>query len=143
MNPNFIFILVFMIGFGNIESTSAQVNPSVEELFNFFNGHRLLITYREGEVIYGTYYFLEIHYCPNGYGIYGSTLKKTVLGNEQKSNWQEFGIWKIITQNGVNGIHYSATNGNQQFYPIYRLPDGSMFIRDGVTIVKQGTAICQ
>jgi len=143
MNRKFIVILAIVMGFSNIESSSAQINPSVEELFNFFSNQQLLISYREGEVLYGTYYFMEIHYCPNGYGLYGSTVKKTVLGNEQRSNWQEFGTWEIITQNGVNGIHYAATNGNQQFYPIYKLSDGSMFISEGVTIVKQGRAICQ
>jgi hypothetical protein len=122
----------------------AQTNPSVEELHNFFNRQQLLITYREGEVLYGTYYFLEIHYCPNGYyGLYGNTVKRTVLDNEQRSNWQEFGTWKITTQNGLNGIHYAATNGGQQFYPIYRLANGDMFLSEGVTIVIQGAAICQ
>ncbi|MBT8261565.1 MAG: hypothetical protein KJO05_02005 [Bacteroidia bacterium] len=122
----------------------AQTNPSVEELHNFFNGQQLLITYREGEVLYGTYYFLEIHYCPNGYyGLYGNTVKRTVLDNEQRSNWQEFGTWKITTQNGLNGIYYAATNGGQQFYPMYKLQNGDMFISEGISIVNQGAAICR
>ena len=130
--------------FGVIERTEAQVNPSVEELQAFFNNQQLLITYREGEALYGTYYFLEIHYCPNGYyGLYGRTVKRTVLDNEQRSNWQEFGTWKITNQNGINGIHYVATNGNQQFYPLYRLDNGSIYINEGVSIVNQGMAICQ
>ena len=122
----------------------AQENPSVAELHGFFNDQKLLITYREGEVVYGTYYFIEVHYCANGYyGLYGSTVKRTVMGNEQKSNWQEFGQWKIINQKGLNGIFYSATNGNQQFYPLYKLTNGELFINEGVTIVNQGKAICQ
>lgn len=70
----------------NPQTMDAQTNPSIETLQNFFNGQQLLLTYREGEVVYGTYYFLEVHYCPNGYyGLYGNTVKQTVLGNEQKS----------------------------------------------------------
>lgn len=71
------------------------------------------------------------------YGLYGSTVKRTVLDNEQRSSWQEFGTRKIINQNGLNGIHYTTTNGNQQFYPLYRLKNGDLFVSDGVTIVKQ------
>ncbi|WP_299554489.1 hypothetical protein [Seonamhaeicola sp.] len=139
-----VFVFMVLTQFMCGEPLNAQVNPSVDELHRFFNNQQLLITYREGEVLYGTYYFLEVHYCPNGYyGLYGNTVKRTVLGNEQKSNWQEYGSWKITTQNGVNGIFYAATNGNRQFYPLYKLANGDLFIREGVTIVKKGTAICQ
>jgi len=128
----------------NPQAMDAQTNPSIETLQNFFNGQQLLLTYREGEVVYGTYYFLEVHYCPNGYyGLYGNTVKQTVLGNEQKSNWQEYGTWKITSQNGLNGIFYASLNGGQQFYPVYQLANGDMFIREGLSIVKKGPAICQ
>lgn len=77
----------------------AQSNPSIGELQNIFNNQQLLITYREGEVLYGTYYFLEVHYCQDGYyGLYGNSVKRTVPDNEQRSNWQEFGTWKVINQ---------------------------------------------
>ena len=119
-----------------------QSIPSQEEVRNFFNNQNILISYREGEVIYGTYYFMEIHYCPTGqYGLYGNTVKKTVLGNEQRSNWQEFGTWQITSQNGLVGIYY-ATQTNQQFVPIYKLANGDFFVREGVSIVKQGPATC-
>lgn len=141
----YIIIGFFLIiGMSSSTKLQAQVNPSIDELHSYFNDQQLLITYREGEVIYGTYYFLEIHYCANGqYGLYGNTVKKTVLGNEQKTNWQEYGIWKITSQNGINGSHYAAKNGNQQFYPLYKLSNGDLFISEGVSIVHQGKAICQ
>ena len=135
--------ILFTLTFST-QTIEAQTNPTLDELQQFFNGEQLLITYREGEVLYGTYYFLEVHYCPNGYyGLYGNTVKRTVLDNEQRSNWQEYGTWKVMNKNGVNGIHYAATTGSQQFYPIYRLQNGDMFISEGITIVKEGKAICQ
>ena len=135
--------ILFTLTFST-QTIEAQTNPTLDELQQFFNGEQLLITYREGEVLYGTYYFLEVHYCPNGYyGLYGNTVKRTVLDNEQRSNWQEYGTWKVMNKNGVNGIHYATTTGSQQFYPIYRLQNGDMFISEGITIVKEGKAICQ
>ncbi len=137
-------LLLIVIGTSCSMRLSAQVNPSIDELHNFFNNQQLLITYREGEVLYGTYYFIEVHYCPDGYyGLYGNTVKRTVLDNEQRSNWQEFGRWKIISQNDINGIIYIPTNGNQQFYPLYKLANGDLFISEGITVVNQGLAICQ
>ncbi len=144
MKWKLILGLFLFSAFFSIQPAKAQTNASVAELQEFFNGQQLLITYRDGEALYGTYYFLEVHYCPNGYyGLYGNTVKRTVLDNEQKSNWQEYGSWKITTQNGLNGIHYAATNGSQNFYPMYRLQNGDMFLSEGVSIVKQGMAICQ
>lgn len=119
----------------------AQNIPSETEVYNFFSNNKILIAYREGEVLYGTYYFLEIHYCPNGYGLYGNTVKQTVLGNEQRSNWQEFGTWKVVTQNGLVGIKYITTVGVQNFVPIYKY-NGNIFIRDGLTIQQKGSATC-
>ncbi len=121
----------------------AQTTPTYEEVQYFFNNQNILLTYREGEVIYGTYYFIEIHYCPNGqYGLYGNSVKKTVLGNEQRSNWQEFGTWKVMNQDGYVGLYYEATSGEQQFVPIYKLNNGDLFISEGTTIVNQGQADC-
>ncbi len=122
--------------------TNAQSIPSETEVINFFSNNKILITYRDGEVLYGTYYFLEIHYCPNGYGLYGNTVKQTVLGNEQQSNWQEFGTWKVMTQNGLVGIHYITTEGVQNFVPIYKLSNGDIFISEGITVLQKGAATC-
>ena len=124
------------------QNTNAQSVPTVDEVNSFVSNNQLLITYREGEVLYGTYYFIEIHYCPNGYGLYGRTVKKTVLGNEQKSNWQEFGTWKVMEYNGNVGVYSKSTVGAENFTPVYRLADGSLTTGQGVTIVKQGPAIC-
>ncbi|MGC6430844.1 MAG: hypothetical protein ACON5F_07365 [Jejuia sp.] len=136
-----LFCLLF--GFSGNSEIYAQTNASKKEIHEFFYNQKIQITYREGEVIYGTYYFIEVHYCPNGYGLYGNTVKKTVLGNEQKTNWQEYGTWKAIAQNGVNGIQLQPTSGYPQFYPIYKLQNGDIFVGEGITIIKQGTATCQ
>ena len=139
--PFILFSIAILVFTSHIK---AQTIPTVEEVTSFFKNQNILLTYRDGEVIYGTYYFIEIHYCRNGYyGLYGSTVKRTVLDNEQKSNWQEFGSWKVTTQNKQTGIFYQTTAGVQNFVPIYRLANGDLFVRDGLTIVKQGTAICQ
>ena len=134
-----IMLLFEMAGMGD----STQGNLTVDEAHNFFNNSNILITYREGEAVYGTYYFVEIHYCPQGqYGLYGNSVKKTVLGNEQRGNWQEYGNWKVIKQNGQVGMHSTNTYGVQNFTPLYKAADGSIMINQTTTIVKQGQAIC-
>jgi hypothetical protein len=126
-----------------IQNTSAQSIPTVAEVNKLINNNHFLVTYREGEVVYGTYYFIEVHYCSSGYyGLSGKSVKKTVLGNEQTNNWQEFGNWKVTTYNGNTGIYYKTTLGQEKFFPVYRLPNGSLSLGEGVSIVLQGKAIC-
>ena len=139
-----IVLFVSVLSLFNTTNIKAQSNPSIEELQQFFNGQQLQITWRDGEVRFGTYYFLEVHYCPNGYyGLYGNSVKNTVLGNEQRDSWQEYGQWKIMTQNGVNGIHYLAQNGGQNFYPLYKTANGDLYLNEITSIVRKGPAICQ
>ncbi|MFD0862092.1 hypothetical protein ACFQ1M_07720 [Sungkyunkwania multivorans] len=144
MKKQLIVSLVLFIGFVSITQLQAQVNPSIKKLEQYFNNQQLLITYRQGEVVYGTYYFLEVHYCPNGYyGLYGRSVKETVLGNEQRSNWREYGTWQITSQGGVNGISYKPMNGVPKFVPLYTDRNGGLFISSDISIQKKGRAICR
>lgn len=125
------------------QNTTAQSIPTETEVNRFVSNNHFLVTYREGEALYGTYFFIDIHYCPNGYyGLYGRSAKKTVLGNEQNNNWQEFGTWKATKYNGNVGLYYLTTTGQQKFFPLYRLPNGKLTLGEGITIVLQGKAVC-
>ena len=137
-----IFTLLLMLGVLIQPNSNIQNIPSVEEVHGFVNGNNILVSYREGGPVYGTFYFLEIHFCPNGYGLYGRSSKQTVMGNYQNNNWREFGYWEVTEQNGLVGIQYSPVNGNALFVPIYKSPDGTLFINQETSMVLQGNAIC-
>ncbi len=140
---NLILFLIVILTF-SIAPANAQTVPTVEEVKTFINDNHFLITSREGEVLYGTYFFIEVHYCPDGkYGLYGKSIKRTVMGNEQHNNWQEFGTWKVINHNGVTGIFYKTTALQEKFFPVYRLANGDFWMGEGITIVKKGKAICK
>lgn len=142
-NRYIILPIILILTFLSVKSTNAQSIPTVDEVNKFINNNQFLITYREGEVVYGTYYFIEVHYCPSGlYKLYGKSIKRTVLGNEQHNNWQENGNWTVVDYNGNVGIYYKSKTLQEQFVPIYRLADGNLSIGEGVSIVKQGEAIC-
>ena len=142
-NSYLLFGIMFTLSVFCSQNSNSQSVPTVNEVNNLINDSHLLVTYRDGEVIYGTYYFIEIHYCPSGkYGLYGKTVKQTVLGNEQRSNWQELGNWKVVEYNGNVGVYYKPYTAEERFVPVYRLQDGTLSIGEGISIVKQGKAIC-
>ena len=54
----------------------------------------------------------------------------------------EFGTWKVTKMNGLVGLYYEPLNEQPKFVPVYKLADGNFFIGEGITILKQGSAIC-
>ena len=98
-------------------------------------GKKVLVTYRNGGPIYGTYYFLEVHFCTTTYyQLFGQSRKQTIMDNEQVYNWQEGGRWKVIRNQGVTSIHFQSTSGANYFIPLY-----SSFY----SVQVQGRATCR
>lgn len=136
--PAVLLTLFFMPA----NQSQAQSIPTVDEVKNFFMNQQMLITYREGEAVYGTYFFFEVHYCPQGYGLYARTNKQTILGNEQRNNWQELGTWEVIQQGGTVGINSVSTAGARKYTPVYKLANGDYWLGEGISLVKEGPAMC-
>jgi hypothetical protein len=74
--------------------------------------------------------------------IYWSSVKQSVLGGEQRQQWEVRGNWRVMTQQGQSGVFYRDTEGGTEFLPMRIRQDGSLFIRDGVNVAPQGRAQC-
>lgn len=122
----------------------AQSHQQASKAKGYFSGQKMLVTYREGGPVYGTYFFLEIHYCRSGqYLLFGQSRKQTVLGNAQVNNWRDNGTWNIISFQGKIALQYQSTSGRRDLIPIQLLPDGSIWVNEGVSIQKRGRAQCR
>ncbi|MFZ2361266.1 MAG: hypothetical protein WA040_18130 [Anaerolineae bacterium] len=125
-----------------MDVTPAGMSPSVENRVlesgqsqTSLTGMQVFISYRNGGPIYGTYYFLEAHFCTaTYYQLYGRSVKQTVMGNEQVYNWQEDGRWQLIRNQGVLGIHFRSTSNTRFFIPYNSL---------GYTVQVRGRADCR
>src|SRR5262245_48960292 len=86
-------------------STAAQSpEASVRE---FFNGQQMLVTYREGGPVYGTFFTLQVHFCRSGrYMTFGESRKHTVLDNEQVNRFTDQGTWTIGSMQGRMFLRY-------------------------------------
>lgn len=121
----------------------SEASADERQLQSYLNGRHVLISRREGEAVYGTYFFMHTHYCPSGrYVVYGSSVKQSVLGGEIRQQWEVRGSWTVTTQQGQEGIFYRDTDGGTEFLPMRIRQDGSVFIRDGVSVTSQGRAQC-
>src|SRR3954467_12816312 len=86
---------------------SSQPGAHEQTAKGFFNGHKLLVTYREGGAQYGTVFFLHVHFCQSGrYMTVGQSRRHTVLDNEQINNISDQGSWDITTFQGQLVLRY-------------------------------------
>jgi hypothetical protein len=107
-------------------------------------GQHYLITYRDGGPMYGTFYFLHIHFCASGdYITVAESHRTTILDNHEDRRWQDYGKWDVIVFQGRTMLRYISSTGRGDVVPVAVLPDGRLWVRDGVTVLLQGRALCR
>jgi hypothetical protein len=146
MNKPFGIILLLILGLFFSPSTTAFAQPDgqVEALKVALVGQRMLITYREGGALYGTYYFLDVQFCRTGkYITSAQSHKTTVMDNDQSNNWTEIGRWDILSYQNQPVLRYVTLQGKMNFVPARLLQDGEIWLGDGVTVRHLSTTACK
>jgi hypothetical protein len=124
-------------------AANAQVSE-IEAIRQRLTGQQLLITYRDGGPIYGTYYFLNVQFCASGnYMTMAESHRTTVLDNHEDRHWQDYGRWDLVSIRGRTVLRYLSSSGKGDIVPLILLPDGRLWVREGVTVVARGRAVCR
>jgi hypothetical protein len=122
----------------------AQADDQAEALRDALRGQHLFVTFRDGEALYGTYYFLDVQFCQSGrYITAAQSRKTTVLNNQQVNNWTEVGEWEIITYQDQPVLKYVSRNGKTNFTPARLLPGGRIWLGEGVSVQRRGVTACR
>ena len=110
---------------------------------DFFNGQQMLVTYREGGPLYGTFFTLQVHFCRSGrYVTFGESRRQTILDNEQVNRFTDEGTWEITTFRGQLVLQYVSVSGQPNIVAVNVAPNGRVSLGDGITVVRQGLAQC-
>jgi hypothetical protein len=121
----------------------SQVTPEEQTIKEFFSGQQMLVTYREGGSLYGTFFTLQVHFCRSGrYMTFGESRKHTVLDNEQVNTFSDEGTWEITTVRGQMVLKYVSVSGQPNTVPV-RVLNGRVSLGDGISVVRRGVAQCQ
>jgi hypothetical protein len=138
-----MMIIAVLVSFVSPCPLFAQ-SPNVKYIKGYLSGHEFQVTYREGGPVYGTFFFLDIHFCASGrYLLAGQSRKQTVLGNEQVNNWNDGGNWDVVIVQGYPALRYAAMSGAQDLVPLQVLPDGSVRPLSGAFMQRIGYAQCR
>jgi hypothetical protein len=125
-------------------SSNAEVQKDVQYIRGYLSGYELQVTYRDGEALYGTYFFLDVHFCPSGkYWSHVQSRKQTVLGNEQVNSWNDSGNWDVAPFQGYVTLRYISASGARDIVPLERLPDGGIRPLSGAFMKRRGKAQCR
>lgn len=116
---------------------------SVAAVDDFFNGQQMLVTYREGGPLYGTFFTLQVHFCRSGrYVTFGESRRQTILDNEQVIRFTDEGTWEIATFRGQLVLQYVSISGQPNIVAVNVAPNGRVSLGDVITVVRQGLAQC-
>jgi hypothetical protein len=118
-------------------SLSAQ-GPPEAAVRDFFNGQQMLVTYREGGPLYGTFFTLQVHFCRSGrYLTFGESRRHTVLDNEQVNRFTDEGTWEVTTVRGQMVLRYVSVSGQPNMVAINVAPGGRVSLGDGsITVIS-------
>jgi len=128
-----------------VNSGSYGRDREVDQVEQALNGQKILYSWREGEAVYGTYFFETVHYCDmNYYILYGQSERTTILDNVQRNSWQAEGQWDVTRNQGQLGVHYQPRSGQDSFIPFDIQRDGRIYVDiANVSITHQGQAECR
>jgi len=138
-----IAVTALLFSFQALASLAAQGPPDAA-VRDFFNGQQMLVTYREGGPLYGTFFTLQVHFCRSGrYITFGESRRHTVLDNEQVSRFTDEGTWEVTVLRGQMALRYVSISGQPNIVAINVAPNGRVSLGDGsITVIRQGVAQC-
>ena len=118
-------------------------NDAVSAAKNYLTGRKILLSWRQGGAIYGTYYFVWIDHCNSIYGLVGNSERHTIMDNTERKSWREAGYWDVVQYQSQIAIRYRSTTGRESAIPVAFTNDGRIIARNGGTITLQGHANCR
>lgn len=148
-----LFIISGCSGGGTSEPVSGGSNPrpvnennigdrEANALGQALNGNSILFSWREGEAVYGTYFFEQVHFCDSDdYLLFGYSERNTVLDNIQRNRWQDEGRWELRREQGQLGVYLQPDSAQGYFVPL-RFDNNGRLVNPYVSVSQEGHATC-
>jgi hypothetical protein len=111
---------------------------------SFLSGRTMMVTYRDGGPVYGTYHRLYVAFCPSGtYFSQGGSSRTTILENQERRSFSDQGTWSVMELGQMVVVRYRSVSGQVASFPVHLLPNGGISAGNGITVIPQGPAPCR
>jgi hypothetical protein len=115
-----------------------------ETVRSLLSGRTMMVTYRDGGPIYGTYQQISVSFCPSGsYFSQGGSSRTSILENQDRRSFSDQGTWSVSELGNLVEVQYRSVSGPVTAFLVHLLPDGRIWAGTGITVVPQGQAPCR
>ena len=110
---------------------------------SLLSGRTMLVTYRDGGPISGTYQQIYVSFCPSGsYFSQGGSSRTTILENQDRRSFSDQGTWSVSELGNLVVVRYRSLSGQVTAFLVHLLPDGRIWAGAGITVIPVGPATC-
>ena len=115
-----------------------------ETVRSLLSGRTMMVTYRDGGPINGTYQQISVSFCPSGsYFSQGGSSRTSILENQDRRSFSDQGTWSVSELGNLVEVQYRSVSGPVTAFLVHLLPDGRIWAGTGITVVPQGPALCR
>jgi hypothetical protein len=131
--------LVVVIG----ASKPGLAQSEAETVRSLLSGRTMMVTYRDGGPVYGTYQQIYVSFCPSGnYFSQGRSSRTTILENQERRSFSDQGTWSVSELGNLVAVQYRSVSGQVTAFLVHLLPNGRIWAGNGITVIPQGAAPC-
>ena len=114
-----------------------------ETVRSLLSGRTMMVTYRDGGPVYGTYQQIYVSFCPSGnYFSQGRSSRTTILENQERRSFSDQGTWSVSELGNLVAVQYRSVSGQVTAFLVHLLPNGRIWAGNGITVIPQGAAPC-
>ena len=115
-----------------------------ETVRSLLSGRTMMVTYRDGGPIYGTYQQISVSFCPSGsYFSEGGSSGPTILENQDRRSFRDQGTWTVSELGKLVAMQYRSVSGQVTAFLVHLLPNGRIWAGTGITVSPVGPASCR
>ena len=112
-----------------------------ETVRSLLSGRTMMITYRDGGPINGTYQQISVSFCPSGsYFSQRRNSRGTFLENQERRSLSDQGTGSVSELENLVVVQYRSVSGQVTAFLVHLLPSGRIWAGTGITVIPQGPA---
>jgi hypothetical protein len=124
-------------------SKPVLAQSEAETVRSLLSGRTMMVTYRDGGPVYGTYQQIYVSFCPSGsYFSQGRSSRTTILENQERRSFSDQGTWSVSELGNLVAVQYRSVSGQVTSFLVHLLPNGKIWAGNGITVIPQGAAPC-
>ena len=111
---------------------------------SLLSGRTMMVTYRDGGPISGTYQQVYVWFCPSGsYFSQGGSSRTTIVEDQDRRSFSDQGTWSVSELGNLVVVQSRSVSGQVTALLVHLLPNGRIWAGTGISVSPMGPAPCR